>query len=149
MGGGSSSSSQTKTETSTTNVEKSLSTVDNRALQDVGYVGGNITLVAEDTKTPVSFNVETTDFGAIDSAGRIIETTVSETGDFVEKAIAQQGQTIADALKKNEAVARQAVEVAQSAAQDEAARTMQFGIIGVTIALVAIAWRKEIGKLFK
>jgi hypothetical protein len=145
MGGGSKSSSSSSSSTT----EKSLSTVDNRALQDVGYVGGNITLVAEDTKSPVSYNIETTDFGAIDAAGEVVETVIADTTDFVEKAVAGNQQSIQRALEKNAEVTKSAVEVAKSAAQDEAARTMQFAVIGVTIAIVAVAWRKELGKLFK
>ena len=145
-----------KSKTNTTVQETSTNNVDNRAAQgenvnfggnvsinagvgqgsSFGGQGGSAALGAAGSGGDTSISVTTTDFGALDTAREISESAFSFAS-----------QSSASSLATVEEVAKDAVEVAESAARDEAARTTQMAIIGVAIVGVVFALRGTFKKV--
>ena len=129
-----------KSSTASTNTTQDFTTnnVDNRA-SGGGDIGGNINvnLAGIDTDgggglgiggagAGINTNITTSDFGALDAAKDISE----DAFNFSSSAVAQLGATASNAIDK-------ATEIAQSATQDEGARTQQFLILGgIAVAVI-------------
>jgi len=125
----------------TTNIRsQDVNNVDNRVTDaDVANIGGNVSVTAGNNLSEV--NVTTTDFGAIDSALDVAETSFSDSLNAITASV---GASVG-ALRET---AKDSVAVAESAARDESARTMQFVVLGVIVIGTAFALRKTIQKAF-
>ncbi len=111
--------------------ETNVNNVDNRVTEaDVANIGGNVSISAGDNLSAVS--VTTTDFGAIDKAGELAQSAFESSAGSVATAVGALKATAGDAVK-----------VAESAARDESARTMQFLILGVALVGIAFVIRKR------
>ena len=142
MGSRSSTSSSNSTQDFTTN------NVDNRVSE--GDIGGNINLTLSDISTGsgggggllsadavagvggnegVNVEITTSDFGALDTASELSDRAFQFAESATSNAISSNAQSVKDAIN-----------VAQSATQDEAARTQQFLILGGVVVAVAVAF---------
>ena len=130
--------SKSSSATSSTNTTKdtTINNVDNRVAEGDGSIGGNINVNFSDLQTgsgstlgggggDITANITTGDFGALDTAKNIAE----DAFNFSNSALGSIGGTV-QALRDT---ASDSVKVAESAARDESARTMQFAILGVII----------------
>jgi len=132
-----------KSKTSSTNITKDFTTsnVDNRIAE--GDIGGNINLTISDINANagntaagsgggggVYTNITTSDFGALDAASELADRAFS----FSENAAASLSASSTSAINK-------AIGVAQSATQDEGARTQQLIIIAVAGVGLAFVMR--------
>lgn len=141
------SKSSSKTSSVNTTKDTTINNVDNRVAEGDSSIGGNINVNFSDLSTGdgstlggggggITANITTSDFGALDTAGDISESAFSFSQNAVSGAVGALRET-----------AKDAVDVAKSAAQDESARTMQFAILGVAIIGVTFALRKTISKV--
>lgn len=131
----------------TTNIDETNTTaVDNRLTEaETAFVGGNVTT----GKTGGNVNITTTDFGALDAASRIADNSFQAVTGTVDRSLAAVGSAVSNSNNVLEGAVSKAVKVAQSAAQDEGARTAQFVVLGLVIVGTAIALREPIAKAFK
>lgn len=124
----------------TTVDETNVNNVDNRAVQaDEANIGGNVSLNFGDIDidnrrgygadiSPVGdISVTTTDFGALDTASEITDRSFDFSSDVVNTLSSTVNETV-DAVQ----------EIAQSATQDEAARTQQFLILGGVLVSITV-----------
>ncbi len=81
-------------------------------------------------------NITTTDFGALDAASGIADSAFA----FSNAANEQFTSALNSALSTTENAVDSATEVAQSATQDEAARTQQLLILGGVVVAVSVAF---------
>jgi len=133
--------SKSKSRTSSSTKEITTNTVDNRIAEGDGDIGGNLNVNLSDSGG-ASLNITTSDFGALDAASEISESAFTFAGD----AVGQLGATTSSAFDSVEETAEKAVRVAENAARDESARTLQFVVIGTVIVVTAFVLRKPIQK---
>ncbi len=139
----------------TTNVrETNVDNSDNRLVEaDRAIVGGNINITQGDNNSRGglggdgggNISITTTDFGALDTASNIADGAFELSNNSLNRV----GESVSSAVGALRNVAKDAVDVAKSASQDESARTMQFVILGLTVAGVAFFFRGPIKKAFK
>jgi len=140
--------SKSRSSTSSVNTTQDFTTnnVDNRVSE--GDIGGNINLTLSDISSGdsgalghgggVNTTITTSDFGALDTASELNDRAL----EFAESASAS-------AISSNASAVKDAINVAQSATQDEAARTQQLIILAVAGIGIAFALRGVIAKGFK
>lgn len=148
--------SKSRSSTASTNITKdtTINNVDNRVAEGDASIGGNINVNFSDLKTgngasvgnggDIVANISTSDFGALDAASDIAD----DAFEFSNQTLSQAGSTVSGAVSALRQTARDAVDVAESAARDESARTMQFVVLGVIVVGVAFALRKTIQRAF-
>lgn len=130
--------SKSRSSTSSTNITKdsTVNNVDNRVAEGDARIGGNINVNTSDVAGASNLTITTSDFGALDTASEISDNAFEFAGSSADRAsesVAASLSTVRDAVSK-------AVGVAQSATQDEAARTQQFLILGGVVIAVAVAY---------
>lgn len=147
--------SKSSSATSSTNITKDTTTnnVDNRVAEGDAKIGGNINLNLSDITTSagsegagngggVNVGITTSDFGALDTASQISDSAF----EFAGSSARQLSESVGASLSTAKDAVSKAVNVAQSVAQDEGARTQQILIVGAVVVGVAAVWFSTKGR---
>lgn len=128
-----------KSRSSTSSTEIANNTADNRVVESANNVAGNVTLSNAGRGAAGTFNVTTTDFGALDIAEDIAQSSLVQVQNSVEavQTIAgDAGTRINDALKK-------VADFATSATGSDQNKTIQILIIAAAVVGAFMVYKKR------